>query len=114
MMDIIFYNNNNGESDVENYIIKFGKNKNTRNIYYKIMQYLEQIKNNEILNNNIVKYIGNKLYEIRVNNVRLLFSTTSNEIIILHCFTKKSNKISKIDINIAIQRLKKINGGESI
>jgi phage-related protein len=55
------------------------------------------------------KKISNRLFEIRIRGkqeIRIFYTFQKSEIILLHGFIKKSQKIPKKEINIAIQKLK--------
>jgi phage-related protein len=55
------------------------------------------------------KYIGFKLFELRITkpmNVRILYTFYNNQTWILNIFKKKSQKIPKREIELALQRSK--------
>ncbi len=63
-----------------------------------------------------VKPIRSKLYELRVKDQNgiyrvLYFANTGKEFILLHGFTKKTNKTPKQDIEIALKRKKEFSNG---
>ena len=59
----------------------------------------------------IRKIVNYELWELRVqlgNNIfRILFKDLNNEFVILHGFQKKTDKIPKKEINVALRRLKR-------
>lgn len=60
----------------------------------------------------LVKKLDHNLWEIRSKIddgiARVIFTVADNSIILLHGFIKKSQKISKTDLNTALQRKKSI------
>lgn len=60
----------------------------------------------------VVKSIGNGLWEVRSHFesgiARVLFSLHNHTIILLHGFIKKSQKIPKQEIELALKRLKEL------
>ena len=59
-----------------------------------------------------IKHIQDKIWEVRALQGRSLYITaTGKRIIILRCFIKKSNKLPRKEIKIALQRAKEIQNG---
>ena len=60
----------------------------------------------------LVKHLGQGLWELRstLSNriARIIFVVKHDKIIVLHAFVKKTQKIPKNEIEIALRRLKKI------
>jgi phage-related protein len=60
----------------------------------------------------LVRSVGNGLFEIRSNlknqRARIIFVIKDNKIILLHGFIKKTQKILKSDLELAIKRAKNI------
>lgn len=57
------------------------------------------------------KSLGSQLFELRVLSkpqIRLIYTFSNQSIYVLHCFVKKSQKISNKDLKIAFSRLKDI------
>jgi len=55
------------------------------------------------------KYIGFKLFELRITkpmNVRILYTFHNNQAWILNIFRKKSQKIPRREIELALQRIR--------
>lgn len=61
------------------------------------------------VSNKIFKKIKKNLWEIRVDNIRIFVSLFKAEMVILHIIIKKTNKIPKKEIEIAISRTKQLN-----
>lgn len=55
-----------------------------------------------------IKKIAKNLWELRAGNIRLFVCVKENNIYGVHIITKKSQKLSKSDINLAVKRSKKI------
>lgn len=63
---------------------------------------MEQLKTNGTrLGEPEVKFIEGKLYEIRMDQHRILFMIRGKELILLHHFLKKTKKTPKSEINKA-------------
>lgn len=67
----------------------------------------------------LVRSLGNKLWEIRSNLcsnciARIIFCMWKSKMVLLHGFIKKSQKTPIGDIELALQRSKKIERGELI
>lgn len=60
----------------------------------------------------LVRAMGGGLYEVRIHLesriARVLFSFRDGQIILLHGFIKKSQKIPKPDLDLAKERIKKL------
>lgn len=61
-------------------------------------------------NPNLKKLAGTKLWEVRIlgrDSIRIIcIAIVGNEIVIVHIFKKKGNKMSERDLNIALKRYK--------
>lgn len=55
-----------------------------------------------------IKKIARNLWELRAGNIRLFICAKGNSIYGVHIITKKTQKLLKGDINLAIKRSKKI------
>lgn len=53
-----------------------------------------------------LKKIASNLWELRPGSVRLLISKAGNQMILVHIFIKKTQKMPKKEIRTAISRLK--------
>ena len=57
--------------------------------------------------NEATKYIGDKLYELRVDDIRVFFFyVIGNKIVLLHGFIKKTNKTPQTEIERAKSEMK--------
>jgi phage-related protein len=56
-----------------------------------------------------IKHIHDKLWEIRGKTGRAIYVTiTGNIVVILRCFTKKTNQTPKPEIELALRRMKEL------
>ncbi|EMS80487.1 type II toxin-antitoxin system RelE/ParE family toxin [Desulfotignum phosphitoxidans] len=59
-----------------------------------------------------IKHIQDKIWELRALQGRSLYiTTTGKKIIILRCFIKKSNKLPRKELRIALKRAEEIKNG---
>ncbi len=104
---IDFYRSKNGNCPVEKYLL--GLPPQNRNTILEAMEYLETFGID--LREPYVKYLSNKIYELRAKDQNgiyrvLYFSTEGRRFIMLHGFTKKTQKTPRKEIEIAIKRKK--------
>jgi phage-related protein len=98
MYTIEFYEKQNGESDVWNFLESLRKkgdtSKDARIQYNQILFYIDLLsKNGTNLPNNITKHIAEDIWELRPGNNRIFyFYYTENQYVLLHYFRKKSQK----------------------
>jgi len=107
---IIFYTDERGRS-VENYInqlrFKADRDKHSRIKLRKIVAYIDKLEEQgTFLGEPFVKKLDDTLWELRPIRDRIIFASISdNRIILLHIFTKKTNKTPKKEIRIAYNHL---------
>lgn len=107
MYEIIFYEKQNGESDIWNFLEelrkKAFKNKDARIQYNQATLYIELLQNNGTkLPDNITKHIDADIWELRPGNNRIFyFFCEKNRIILLHSFRKKTQKTPRREIEKA-------------
>lgn len=66
--------------------------------------YLEEV--GEQVRRPVGDYLGNKLYELRPKQTRILyFFTVKNYAVLLHAFCKKTNEVPKKDMDLAYRRM---------
>ena len=97
-MKIEIYNDS-----VEKFIESLEKNTAARTIH--VINLLEKFGNKLGLPHS--KMISRGIFELRINggqNVRIFYAFSKNKAILLHGFIKKTSKIPKKEINIAIKR----------
>ena len=98
--NIIFYEKENGESEIWDFLEKLRcksvNSKDARIQYNQILLYMELLKNNGThLPQNITKHIEENIWELRPGNNRIC---DNNSFVLLHCFRKKSLKTPKREI----------------
>lgn len=104
MFNIIFYADNNGESELLDYINYLDRksisSKSDRIKLKQIMLCISMLKRDgTMIGEPYVKHIKDELWELRPGKNRILFFTWhENDIVLLHYFTKKTNKTPKREI----------------
>lgn len=107
MYDIIFYENENGYSELYENLqalrIKSQTSKNERIQFKQIVLCIELLKQQGTkLPTNICKHLINGIYELRPGNNRILyFYYKNNTFVLLHMFRKKTQKTPKEQIEKA-------------
>lgn len=105
--NIIFYEKENGESEIWNFLESLRKmsdtNKNARIQYNQAILYIELLqKNGTRLPSNITKHIDENIWELRPGNNRIFYFYYDNKsFILLHSFRKKTNKTPIREVNKA-------------
>ncbi len=105
--NIEFYEKQNGESEVWNFLetlrSKSNSNKNARIQYRQVMLYIQLLQDNGTqLPDNITKHIEEDIWELRPGNNRVFyFYSKDNTYVLLHSFRKKSQKTPRREINKA-------------
>lgn len=105
--NIEFYEKQNGESEVWNFLetlrSKSNSNKNARIQYRQVMLYIQLLQDNGTqLPDNITKHIEEDIWELRPGNNRVFyFYFKDNTYVLLHSFRKKSQKTPRREINKA-------------
>ncbi|MCL2321504.1 MAG: type II toxin-antitoxin system RelE/ParE family toxin [Oscillospiraceae bacterium] len=111
MYDIIFYKDKDGNEPIRNYIDELYKkptNKDSRIKLKKIIEYIGLISRYGVtIGQPVVKHItGTDLWELRPTSDRVLFAYwKDNMFILLHHFTKKTNKTPSREIKKALSNL---------
>lgn len=104
MYKIEFYEKQNGESDVWDFLeslrIKSETNKDARIQYKQIVFYIDLLaQSGTNLPSNITKHIEEDIWELRPGNNRVFyFYYNQQEYVLLHHFRKKSQKTPKREI----------------
>ncbi len=99
---VIYYSDPKGQSLVWDYIRSLPSDEQKK--CFKYISYLEQI--GEEIRRPFGDYLGQKLYELRPKQTRIIyFFFFKNYAILLHAFRKKTNAIPERDIQLAWQRM---------
>jgi len=105
--NIIFYEKENGESEIWSFLEKLRKtansNKDARIQYKQISLYIELLQNNGTrLPDTITKHITEDIWELRPGNNRIFyFYCDNNNFVLLHSFRKKTQKTPRREIEKA-------------
>lgn len=111
MYKIIFYQNQNGESEVENYINTLRKqvnNKDNRVKLNKIIAYMNLLSEQGLeIGSPYIKHLEDDIWELRPIRDKILFAYyTNNKFLLLTCFMKETQKTPKREIERARRLLK--------
>lgn len=111
MYKIIFYQNQNGESEVENYINTLRKqvnNKDNRVKLNKIIAYINLLSEQGLeLGSPYIKHLEDNIWELRPIRDRILFAYyANNKFLLLTYFMKETQKTPKREIEKAKRLLK--------
>lgn len=107
MYTIEFYEKSNGESDVWEFLEtlrqKASANKDARIQYKQAVLYIQLLQENGTrLPENVTKYIGDGIWELRPGNNRVFyFYLERDTFVLLHHFRKKSQKTPRREIDKA-------------
>ena len=108
MYIVEFYEKENGESDVWNFLEelreKSATNKDARIQYRQIVLYIELLQNNGTRQpDNITKHITENIWELRPGNNRVFYFYHKNDtFVLLHHFRKTTHKTPKREIEQAL------------
>ncbi len=111
MYKIVFYQNKNGESEVENYIMSLRKqvnNKDNRVKLNKIVAYINLLEEKGLeLGEPYIKHLEEDIWELRPIRDRILFAHyENNTFLLLSYFMKETQKTPKQEIEKAKRLLK--------
>lgn len=100
-----FYKKESGESPVEDFIDTLEKS-----LQSKVVRSLERLEDcaaniNEVAKLLNTRQIKGKLWELKIDNVRLFYVIKNNEIHFLHGFIKKTIKTPNKEKNVALSRM---------
>lgn len=107
MYDIELYSDNNGNSELEEYLksLRASNNKEDRVKLNKIRMYINLLAEYGLeLKEPYIKKINKEIWELRPLRNRILFvSWVNNKFILLNYFIKKTQKTPKIEIEKAMR-----------
>lgn len=107
MYRIEFYEKENGESDVWNFLEELraasATSKDARIQYKQMMLYIQLLEQNGTrMPDNITKHLGDNIWELRPRNNRVFYFYFENDVfVLLHHFRKKSQKTPTREIEQA-------------
>ncbi len=107
MYTVEFYEDSTGRSPLWDFIedlrVKSQRSKDSRIQYKQILLCIQLLQENGTrLSENITKYIGDSIWELRPGNNRIMyFYFENNTFVLLHTFRKKSQRTPKREIERA-------------
>jgi len=104
---VVYFESPRGEVFVKEFIDKQNPMVKARHI--GMIDFLEEY--GPFLGGKYTKKVRKNLYELRITGkeqIRIFYTVKGKEIILLHVFKKKSQKLPKKEIEIALQRLDRI------
>ena len=107
MYDVIFYSDASGNEPIAEYILELRKksytSKDARVNLNKIVAYIDLLcEHGTWIGEPVVKHLDGEIWELRPLNNRFLFAIYKDNIfILLHWFTKKTNKTPTLEIDHA-------------
>ena len=110
--DIHFFKTSNGREPVQEYITQLmnSKNPTEKALANEILTYLTLLTDKGTsLGMPYAKHLRNALWELRPKNNRIIYCCINrNDIYLLHCFKKQSQKTPLKEIKLALQRYKEL------
>lgn len=109
IVSVVFYRETNGSEPVKKWLKSLSKDDS------KIIgEDLKTVEYGWPLGMPLVKNLGDKLWEVRVNLenriARVIFTMHHGSMVLLHGFIKKTQETSPNDLNIARKRAKNLRG----
>ena len=98
---VIYYPDARGETLVLKVLFTLAQNEQQKAFAY--LSYLEE--QGEALRRPIAEYLGDKLYELRPKQIRILYSFVGTYAIVLHAFRKKTGPVPASEKRLAQSRL---------
>ena len=115
MYEILFYRDRKGNQPLLEYLkeLSLKKDKDSRINFNKINDYIQALSEFGLaLNEPYIKHIDGEIWELRPLRNRIFFVVwVDQKFILLHHFTKKTNKTPKREIEKARKELKEIKEG---
>jgi len=111
MFDVVFYSDSRGEEPIAEFINELRQksytDKNARINFNKIVAYIDILcEKGTRAGEPVVKHLDGDIWELRPLDNRVLFAYHKDKIyILLHCFTKKTNKTPPGEIEQAKRNL---------
>jgi len=111
MYDVIFYSDSNGDEAIAEYISELRRkayaDKNARINFNKIVAYIDLLcEHGTRVGEPVTKHLEGNIWELRPLDNRILFAYYKNNLfILLHHFTKKTQKTPSREIDQAKRNL---------
>lgn len=109
MLELAFFRAPSGRSPVEEYIENLDEETQAI-IDEALLSFCEEFPDIESVS---IKHLQGKLWEIRIRDRRsrqhrILYFVTTDTLVLLHAFTKKTRRTPKRHLEIALKRLRKV------
>ena len=98
---VLYYPDARGEAPALQFLLALGRDEQQKALAY--ISYLEE--QGEALRRPIAEYLGDKIYELRPKQIRILYAFTGQHVLILHAFRKKTGPVPPRDKRLAQTRL---------
>lgn len=109
-LEVVFYATENGNEPVREWLRALQKNDKK-----SIGEDIKTVQFGWPIGMPVVRKLGSSLWEIRTTLeqgiARVVFTVFQNEIVLLHGFIKKSQKMPKEDLDLAKKRMKNLKEG---
>ena len=98
---VLYYPDARGEAPALKFLLALGQDEQQKAFAY--LSYLEE--QGERLRRPIAEYLGDKIYELRPKQVRILYAFAGHHAVILHAFRKKTGPVPPSEKQLAHTRL---------
>ena len=99
---VVYYPDIRGKAPVVEFLVTLDQADQKKALAY--ISYLEE--RGEALRRPIADYLGEKLYELRPEQIRILYAFVGKQdVVILHAFRKKTNAVPLKEQQLALTRL---------
>ena len=98
---VVYFPDARGEAPALTFLLTLGQDERRKAFAY--VSYLEE--QGERLRRSIAEYLGERIYELRPKQVRILYAFAGQLIVILHAFRKKTGPVPPNDKRLAQIRL---------
>src|SRR3989338_5023241 len=98
---VVYYPDARGDAPALRFLLALAQDEQQKALAY--ISYLED--QGETLRRPIAEYLGDKLYELRPKQIRILYAFVGRRAVILHAFRKKTGPVPASDQRLAQSRL---------
>lgn len=98
---VVYYPDARGEAPALKYLLALEPDEQQKTLAY--ISYLEE--QGERLRRPIAEYLGDKIYELRPKQIRILYAFVGQYAVILHVFRKKTGPVPPSEKRLAQTRL---------
>ncbi len=98
---VIYYPDARGGAAALKFLLALSQDERQKALAY--VSYLEE--QGERLRRPIAEYLGDKIYELRPKQIRILYAFVDQYVVILHAFRKKTGPVPPSDKRLAQTRL---------